>query len=149
MTNWNRSTITQLLLTNDRAVEVAMVRLYDRQTTVEKVTSQTVNTNQRGFSSAHVSKGSYYARWVKSGKHLSGKHLENARKIALKYTRQLLEEVIAKSEAHKWTKKTVPAPVGQCWCGKCSPVGDSVGCPVVHSYDSYVENRMNSWAQVG
>jgi hypothetical protein len=91
MTKWNRDSIAKLLHTSDRAVERAIVAIYDRQTQDEKATSDTKHTNHRGFRSNHASKGSYYARWVNSGRRLSGFHLENARKIALHYTRQLAE----------------------------------------------------------
>ena len=83
--------IANLLRTNDAAVERAMVVLYERQTQDERSTSTTRHHNQRGFSSAHASKGSYYARWVRSGRRLTGHHLDRARKIALHYTSQLLE----------------------------------------------------------
>lgn len=90
--NWTPSLVAMLLQNNDLAVERAMVTLYERQTLDEKQTSDTKHTNQRGFNCAHASKGSYYARWVKSGKHLTGHHLEKARAIALRYTRQLTEQ---------------------------------------------------------
>lgn len=93
-----RDTIAEILRKNDRAVERAMVVLYDRQTHDEKSSSDTRHNNTVGFSGAHASKGSYYARWVLGGKHLTGHHLENARRIALKYTRQLLQEAELKAK---------------------------------------------------
>ena len=91
MTKWDRGSITKLLKTNDRAVERAIVAIYNRQTQDEKIASRTKHTNHRGFRSNHDSKGSYYARWVNSGRCLTGFHLENARKIAVHYWRQLIE----------------------------------------------------------
>jgi hypothetical protein len=85
-----RENITRLLQTNDRAVERAITVLFDRQTQDEKATSTTRHENQRGFSCAHSSKGSYYARWIRSGRHLTGWHLENARRITQRYVGQLL-----------------------------------------------------------
>jgi hypothetical protein len=93
---WNKERITKLLTKNDRAVERAIVAIYDRQTPDEKATSDTRHDNHRGFRSNHASKGSYYARWVLSGRHLTGHHLANARKIALQYHRQLCEVANAK-----------------------------------------------------
>lgn len=90
-TMWNRARIRQILKMNDKAVERAMVALYDRQTRDEKATSDTKHNNNVGFSGAHAKKGSYYARWVLSGRKLDGYHLEKARGIALRYTRQLAE----------------------------------------------------------
>ena len=86
-----KESIAHLLRTNDLAVERAMVVLYERQTHDERASSTTSHDNKRGFTCAHASKGSYYARWVKSGRHLTGYHLERARKIALHYTGQLLD----------------------------------------------------------
>jgi hypothetical protein len=88
---WNRNGIRHLLLTNDRAVERAMVAIYKRQTADEKATDDTKHVNGRGFNCCHAKRGSYFARWVLSGRRLSGWHLETARKMALRYTRQLAE----------------------------------------------------------
>jgi hypothetical protein len=88
---WTKERIQHLLNTSDRAVEKAMVAIYDRQTLDEKATDHTRHDNMVGFRSNHASKGSYYARWVMSGRKLTGHHLTNARKIALQYHRQLCE----------------------------------------------------------
>lgn len=83
--------IVNLVLSNNRAVDRAMVAIYNRQTESEKVTDSTREQNGVGFSGPDASIGSYYARWVLSGKSLSGKHLDKARKLAVKYRRQLVE----------------------------------------------------------
>ena len=88
---WTKEKIQALIRTNPTAVERAIVAIYNRQTSDEKVTSNTRHTNHRGFRSNHAPRGSHYARWVLSGRHLSGYHLETARKIALRYHRQLCE----------------------------------------------------------
>ena len=90
--------IRELLLTKDSVVERAMVVLYARQTRQEQAQSTTRDQNGRGFSSSDASKGSYYARWVLSGRRLDGHHLERARSISLKYIRQLHEEAVIKAE---------------------------------------------------
>ena len=89
---WTRDEIDALLQRNDRAVERAMVVLYDRQTQDEKRTSHTRHDNGIGFSAAHASKGSYYARYVLSGRRLTRHHLDRARKIALLHSKQLVQE---------------------------------------------------------
>lgn len=94
-----RQVAERLKVGSPASIGRAMVALFDRQTRDEKDASDTRHNNQRGFSCAHVSKGSYYARWVLSGRELSGWHLENARKIALRYTRQLAEVANAKKDA--------------------------------------------------
>lgn len=88
---WTKEKIQSLIQNNPIAVERAIVAIYNRQTSDEKVTSNTRHTNHRGFRSNHAPRGSYYARWVLSGRHLTDYHLETARKIALVYHRQLVE----------------------------------------------------------
>jgi hypothetical protein len=89
---WTRDEIDELLRRNDKAVERAMVALYSRQTRDEQQTSHTRHDNGIGFSAAHASKGSYYARWVESGRKLTRHHLNRARKIALLHSKQLVQE---------------------------------------------------------
>ena len=95
--NWTPDSIKDLLANNPRAVERAILVLFARQTADEQAYSVTHNDNSRGFSAAHASKGSYYARWIQSGRNLTGHHLENARRITSRYTRQLLEEIQLKA----------------------------------------------------
>ncbi|MCI0525954.1 MAG: hypothetical protein L0Y56_00675 [Nitrospira sp.] len=87
--------ITSLLTREDdkgrRAVERAIIAIYSRQTQEEQVSESTLRLNGIGFSGADARLGSYYARWIQNGKRLSGKHLERARKMTLKYRKQLLE----------------------------------------------------------
>jgi len=86
---WNRSEIEALILRNDRAVERAMVSIWERQTAAEQVAGTVVKDNGMGFASWGSRNGTYYANWVQSGKHLSGKHLEKARKMAMYHAGQL------------------------------------------------------------
>ncbi len=88
---WTRDEINGLLFSNPRAVERAMVVLHERQTQDEQQTSVTRYNNGRGFSATAARKGSYYARWVLSGRPLTGHHLVRARAIALRHSRQLVE----------------------------------------------------------
>ncbi len=87
---WNRNQINELLKTNPKAVERAMIRLYELQTLDEKQTQTTRIRNGAGFSSSHSRYGSYYANWVMSGRNLTGTHLEKARAIAIRHSRQLV-----------------------------------------------------------
>jgi len=82
--------ITVLLRTNDRAVGRAILALYKLQTLDERRIGTTKYSNTVGFSAAHASRGSYYARWIGGGKQLTGRHLDNARKMVLHYHRYLL-----------------------------------------------------------
>lgn len=96
--NWDRASIEKLLRENDRAVERAMVVLYQRQTADEQAQGNTKHTNGRGFSACHAYKGSYYARWCQSGRRLTGTYIDHAREIALNYVQQLLDEAHKRSQ---------------------------------------------------
>lgn len=86
-----KAEILVLLAGNNRAVERAMVALYQRQTVAEQRTSSTTESNGRGFNAFHAERGTYYAKWVLSGRRLTGRHLEAARRMACHYARQLAE----------------------------------------------------------
>lgn len=88
---WNETEIVTMILNNNRAVERAMVAIYHRQTESEKSSDATLQSNGEGFAEPDAKLGSYYARWVISGRNLSGKHLDRARQMAIKYRRQLTE----------------------------------------------------------
>jgi hypothetical protein len=86
---WTRTEIEALINTNDRAVERAMVAIWERQTRDEQATETTRHHNGIGFSGWTAKSGTYFANWVRSGRSLSGKHLAKARKIALHHAGQL------------------------------------------------------------
>lgn len=87
---WTREEIETLVNTNDRAVERAMVAIWERQTADEQSSDTTRHHNGIGFSGWTARSGSYYARWVLDGNSLTGKHLAKARRIALHHAGQLL-----------------------------------------------------------
>jgi hypothetical protein len=93
----NKATIIALLETNNKAVERAILAIYENQTTSEKRAEKTIESNCIGFNGVDARLGTYYAKYLLSGKHLSGEHIDKARKIIRKYTRQLLD--IAKGKA--------------------------------------------------
>ena len=80
---WTREEIEAMVRTNDRAVERAMVAIWERQTADEQASQTTNHNNGRGFCGWAARSGTYYAGWVRSGRRLTGKHLDKARKIAL------------------------------------------------------------------
>lgn len=86
---WTRTEIENLLTTNNRAVEKAMVAIYERQTADEKASETTNHNNNVGFSGNTARKGTYYAKWVLSGRRLTHHHLDKARQIALHHAGQL------------------------------------------------------------
>lgn len=83
--------IKYLLTMKDAAVERAIVAIYNRQTDDEQRSEDTKHLNGIGFTGADARLGSYYAKWILSGKHLNGNHLNKARLMSLKYVRQLCE----------------------------------------------------------
>ena len=88
---WARGEIEDMLRTQDAAVERAMVAIWERQTMDEQVTQNVKHNNGRGFSHWSARSGTYYAGWVRSGRRLTGKHLDKARRIALHHAGQLTD----------------------------------------------------------
>ena len=86
---WTEGLMRALLLSNNHAVQSALVCLYKRQTDDEKVSQDTKHTNGVGFSGAHAKQGTYLAKWVLSNRNLNGKFLDNGRQIVLHYVKQL------------------------------------------------------------
>lgn len=86
---WTRTEIETLINTSDRAVGRAMVAIWRRQTQDEQATETTRHHNGIGFSGWTARSGSYYAGWVLSGRQLTGRHLDRARRIALHHAAQL------------------------------------------------------------
>jgi len=93
--------IVSLLHLNNRAVERAMIVLYNNQTSDEQAETTTKHRNGKGFNSYDVKMGTYYAMWVLSGKKLSGYHLERARVMSLKYVGQLVVAAKNKLQSNK------------------------------------------------
>lgn len=119
---WTKERIQHLLNTNDRAVERAIVAIYDRQTQDEKRDSDTKHNNHRGFRSNHAVTGSYYARIILKGwkqpngkqqVHLNPVKLEKARAIAMQYHRQLCEVANEKETSNPQT--AIPEPPRGSW----------------------------------
>ena len=94
---WTKEKVTQLLQSNNLAVERAILVLYHRQTLDEQSNKETKHSNGVGFSGAHARLGTYYARWLITGNHLTGVHLEKARRMVLHYTSQLMDEILSKT----------------------------------------------------
>ncbi len=98
---WTKQRIANLLQTNSKAVERAMVALLRRQTADERTSEMTRHRNRRGFTAAHAKKGTYFAKWVIRGNSLTGWHLQRAREIALHYTHQLADEANERSNTQQ------------------------------------------------
>jgi hypothetical protein len=96
---WTKESIVALLDRSDVAVERAILAIYRRQTLDEQSSSETKHRNGIGFSGAHAPLGTYYAKWILSGRRLSGKHLVKARNMTKHYVAQLLQEAESKQAA--------------------------------------------------
>lgn len=91
-TPWSPKSMGQFLQSAPaKVIQAALIRIYDRQTRDEKSTNVTKHTNKIGFTACDASRGSFYARWVLSGRALEGHHLYRARCMAFKYRRQLAD----------------------------------------------------------
>ena len=93
---WTKEMIRELLMDpvrGDEAVERAVTCIYNRQTREEKNAESTLILNNVGFRGGpDARRGTYFAKWIASGKHLTGNHLVKARSMMLHYTRQLADE---------------------------------------------------------
>lgn len=76
---------------DNRWLEHAILALYKLQTAEEKQLNDAKVFNRVGFSAAHASSLSRNAKWILSGHHLDGYHLEKARRFTAHYARQLTE----------------------------------------------------------
>lgn len=83
------ATIVALLERSDKAVEQAIVRIYDRQTQDEKQVEATTHLNGIGFQACDARRGTYWARLILGGRHLFADRMPKARRMAIKYRAQL------------------------------------------------------------
>ena len=134
---WTRKDIDNLLRSNDKAVERAIVRLFELQNADEQRHGTTNVQNGRGFCSSDARAGTRFARWIQgmdnknvvrySPKSLSnprarnifhrycapnGTVMDRARKIALKHSKQLVEIANEKANKSRSMTETV-TPVGK------------------------------------
>jgi len=86
---WTKEEIRNNIQNDQAWLERAIVAIYDRQTEDEKAIQDAKERNNVGFNKPDSGRGSYFAKWIKDGRHLSGKHLEKARKMMIKYSGQL------------------------------------------------------------
>lgn len=94
--NITKDQIRQKILTDQRWLERAVLAIFERQTRDEQTAEESKYHNLRGFNGPDAKRMTYYACWIKSGRHLSGLHLEKAKKAMQKYCGQL--ERIANGE---------------------------------------------------
>ena len=86
---WTKDSVRELLLTNDKAVNRAVMLIYSFQTADEKIDKNTNTHNGQGYSKFHANIMSSFAQRLQNGQSLSIKQMETARKIIVKYTGQI------------------------------------------------------------
>ena len=86
---YTKEQVAEKLQTSNQWLERGTVAVYERQTAQEQQIEGTVEHNCKGFSAFDAQYLSYVARWIKSGKRLSGSHLSKTRKRMMKYSAQL------------------------------------------------------------
>ena len=91
---WTKESIKALInstnpVTARKAIERGVVAIYERQTQDEKSTETTRHHNNVGFQACDARRGSCYAKWVASGRHLTGGHYDKAKAMVTRYAGQL------------------------------------------------------------
>lgn len=99
---WTKESVTELLKTSQKAVEHGVLAIFAMQTASEQTTEETKELNGVGFNSADARYMTYIAKWLLTGKHLSGEHVDKARQRILKYAGQL-SDIANDNESKKST----------------------------------------------
>ena len=82
-------------LANPAAVERAVTILFNRQVKAERDSESTMLDNSLGVTAYHGRQVAYFGKWIRSGKHLTGYHLDKARKLCHRYAATQLFEIAA------------------------------------------------------
>lgn len=88
---WTQAEIKQLIKTNPEAQKRALLRIYDRQTEVEKRAANTIEHNGVGFNAADAEFMSDLALQLRQHGWLSPKQMAKVAKAMPKYARQITE----------------------------------------------------------
>lgn len=95
---WDRESIKNLIMTNDKAVYRALLLLYSFQTDEEQYLDVTKTVNGQGFNKMDTEILSSFARQIQGGRHLTEKQIQVARYKLLKYTGQILRYMKEREE---------------------------------------------------
>lgn len=93
MNTYTKEFIQEKLSSDLRWIERGVVVLFGRQTEDEQQTSSTVYQNGKGFTGSDSRYLTYISKYLLSGRHLTGRHLEKVSKKLPKYWRQIQEEI--------------------------------------------------------
>lgn len=113
---------------SQRNVELAVVAIFNRQTSDEQATNSTNNLNSMGFNGTDAEFGSSLAKSILTYGKLSPRQAEYARKLIRKYWKQLIEVAESKRASTgrggaPWVTVTEDLP--EVGCPGC-------GCPEFH-----------------
>jgi len=86
-----KAKIKHMISTNPAWTEKAILALFNYQTAYEQNIEDTIEHNCVGFNAPDARRLTYYAKWIRSGKHLDGWHLSKAQTMVKKYAGQLVE----------------------------------------------------------
>jgi len=98
MATWTKEGIQQLLDSNPKAVQRAIVAIYKRQTADEQASKTTRVHNSVGFSAIDAQLLTSFAEQIGRGRTLSEKQLTLGRAKIKRYWRQLMEIANGKNE---------------------------------------------------
>lgn len=102
METWTKEKIHCLLNSNPKAVEKALLVLFNRQTDTEQAAEDTKFVNMRGFTAADAPRLSSIAKYLIRRKSLTEKQVALVRRRIMKYWKQLLQEVEIKGGKVKY-----------------------------------------------
>lgn len=94
---WKRDAINRILNASDIAVERGLIRIYKRQTSDEREFGVSIHANGVGFSKYDDDFGTSLAKWllnrdhIPEGRRFTRKQMNAARKLVLKYSKQLTD----------------------------------------------------------
>ena len=97
--SWTPEAIKEAIITNDKAVKAALLRIYSFQTMEEQDHEQTVESNGKGFNGTDAKILSSFSLQLKTKGWLSPKQIALSRKRLLKYSRQLFMYMVSERNA--------------------------------------------------
>ena len=96
--DYTKEQIQELLTTDIRWTERAVLVLFDRQTTDEQNILDTVHNNGIGFNGVDGRYLSWVAKYLRKGNHLSGHHIDKVRNKLPKYWKQIKDIIEEKTQ---------------------------------------------------
>jgi hypothetical protein len=100
---WTPEMVKEKILSDDRALKNALLRIYSFQTEDEKVHEQTSHTNGKGFNGLDAEILTSFAKQLESKGWLSPKQIILTRKKMVKYSRQIFD-YIKENRVQTYTK---------------------------------------------